>query len=90
VRDIIAARYGKDWVVKRVVGLPGEEVEVKKGLCSSMVLHDRKNARFKKAHLISPMADCWMAILPPSVTTGQSLPFSPFTESCPEMKCVEK
>jgi signal peptidase I len=29
--DIIVARYGKDWVVKRVVGLPGEEVEVKKG-----------------------------------------------------------
>jgi signal peptidase I len=29
--DIVVARYGKDWVVKRVVGLPGEEVEVKKG-----------------------------------------------------------
>jgi len=30
--DIVVARYGKDWVVKRVVGLPGEEVEVKKGV----------------------------------------------------------
>jgi len=29
--DIVVARYGKDWVVKRVVGLPGEEVEVRKG-----------------------------------------------------------
>jgi signal peptidase I len=29
--DIVVARYGKDWVVKRIVGLPGEEVEVKKG-----------------------------------------------------------
>jgi signal peptidase I len=29
--DIIVARYGKDWVVKRVVGLPGEEVEVRRG-----------------------------------------------------------
>ena len=30
--DIVVARYGKDWVVKRVVGLPGEEVEVRKGI----------------------------------------------------------
>ena len=29
--DIVVARYGKDWIVKRVVGLPGEEVEVKRG-----------------------------------------------------------
>jgi signal peptidase I len=29
--DIVVARYGEDWVVKRVVGLPGEEVEVRKG-----------------------------------------------------------
>jgi signal peptidase I len=29
--DVVVARYGTDWVVKRIVGLPGEEVEVKRG-----------------------------------------------------------
>jgi signal peptidase I len=29
--DIVMARYGNDWIVKRVVGLPGENVEVKGG-----------------------------------------------------------
>jgi signal peptidase I len=30
--DIVVARYGQDLIVKRVVGLPGEEVEVKRAL----------------------------------------------------------
>src|SRR5690242_231802 len=30
--DIIVARYHHDLVVKRIVGLPGEEVEVKRGI----------------------------------------------------------
>jgi signal peptidase I len=29
--DVVVARYHKKFVVKRIVGLPGEEVEVKKG-----------------------------------------------------------
>ncbi len=29
--DIVAARYSGQWVVKRIVGLPGEEVEVRGG-----------------------------------------------------------
>ncbi len=29
--DLVLGKYGKDWVVKRIVGLPGEEVEVKDG-----------------------------------------------------------
>jgi signal peptidase I len=30
--DVVVARYHKRLVVKRIVGLPGEEVEVKKGV----------------------------------------------------------
>lgn len=29
--DIVLARHGSEWIVKRVVGLPGETVEVRKG-----------------------------------------------------------
>ena len=30
--DIIMARYGQDLILKRIVGLPGEEVEVRRGV----------------------------------------------------------
>lgn len=29
--DIIVARYRKEWVVKRIVALPGEEVQIRRG-----------------------------------------------------------
>lgn len=29
--DVVLARYGSDVILKRIVGLPGEEIEVKRG-----------------------------------------------------------
>jgi signal peptidase I len=30
--DVIVAHYGQDFILKRIVGLPGEEVEVRRGV----------------------------------------------------------
>jgi signal peptidase I len=46
--DIVLARYRDGWIIKRVVGLPGEEVELKRG---TLFIN---GARTRENHPIEP------------------------------------